>query len=142
MENDIYTIQQLEEQSGVSRRTIRFYITRELLPPPKGSKRGSYYTPEHLEALKRIRGLVEEGYPLIQVKGILGSVEEDVQVTPTKSVPSSFQKDIMERYTLAPGVELHAKVGKISESCLEKILELLQEEGVLSQLKNQNKKQT
>ena len=133
MEADIYTIQQLEEHSGVSRRTIRFYITREILPPPEGSKRGSYYTKKHLDTLVKIRELVEDGYPLFQVKSILDSGEEEKPSGTLQPTPHSLSKDLMERYTLAPGLELHAKVGKLSSSCLEKMMGLLLEEGVLPQ---------
>ncbi len=61
---NIYTIEMLAEMVGEAKRTVRYYIHRNLLPPPCGKKRGSYYTDEHLERLQLIVKLGKQGVPL------------------------------------------------------------------------------
>lgn len=145
MSDKTYTIQQLEEISEVSRRTIRFYITRELLPPALGAKRGSYYTEEHFRLLREIRRLVEEGYPLLQIKNIIyGSrAEVDPPMVDTFSESASqgkatnktdlcqpaksqvLEKEVVERIHLAKGVELYIQPGKLDSETLFRIRELV-----------------
>lgn len=63
-----YSLEQLSQMTGISRRTIRFYIQKNLLPPPCGEKRGSYYTDEHLETLLKIKRLSGKHVPLKEIK--------------------------------------------------------------------------
>lgn len=48
-----YSIGELADAAKVSRRTIRFYVQSEVIPPPVGLGRYSFYTDEHLKAIKR-----------------------------------------------------------------------------------------
>lgn len=74
MESDKkYRLEDLAGLTGLSRRTIRFYIQKGYLAPPLGQKRGSYYTNEHLEALLKIKRLAQKNVPLKQMT----SYEED-----------------------------------------------------------------
>ncbi len=59
-----YSIGTLADAAGVSRRTVRFYVQRDLLPPPEGLGRGAHYTDEHLARLLQIKGWQEEGVAL------------------------------------------------------------------------------
>jgi DNA-binding transcriptional MerR regulator len=138
MTQEIYTIAQLETLSGISRRTIRFYITRELLDPPEGSKRGSFYTLKHFEDLKKIKQYVSEGYPLIQIKPLLEankninvkdkklSSKSSHKPETTKPTSSTINREVMERYHLVPGIELHTTPGRIDTETLIKIQKLIQ----------------
>ncbi len=55
MKQQRYTIGELAALTGVSRRTVRFYVQRGLIPPPLGAGRGSFYTDEHLGLIRGIR---------------------------------------------------------------------------------------
>ncbi len=68
---DIYNIDSLASLSGVSRRTIHYYIQRGVLEPPEGGGRGAFYTGRHLRALKRIQALAAQGVPLFYMKEAL-----------------------------------------------------------------------
>ncbi|MBP7864522.1 MAG: MerR family transcriptional regulator [Acidobacteria bacterium] len=63
-ENVTYSIEELAGAAGVSRRTVRFYVQRGLIPPPGGLGRGRHYTKAHLEAILRVRALQRDGVPL------------------------------------------------------------------------------
>lgn len=52
-QNNRYSIGELADAAKVSRRTVRFYVQSEVIPPPVGLGRYSYYTNMHLEAIKR-----------------------------------------------------------------------------------------
>lgn len=53
---DSFKIDQVALQSGLTKRTIRYYEEIGLLPPPQRSEGGiRYYTQEHVELLKKIK---------------------------------------------------------------------------------------
>jgi len=70
-EDSRYGILELVELTGVPRRTIRYYVQRELLPPPLGAGRGHYYAGEHLRRLRRIRDLQAQGLGLEEIRALL-----------------------------------------------------------------------
>ena len=70
-EERTYSIGSLADAAGVSRRTVRFYVQRDLLPPPEGLGRGALYTDEHLARLLQIKAWQEEGVPLDEIHGRL-----------------------------------------------------------------------
>lgn len=71
MKQKRYTIQELSELTGFSRRTIRYYIQEGLLKPPAGRGRGGYYYDSHLNALSKIRQLQNQGLKLATISSIL-----------------------------------------------------------------------
>ncbi len=66
-----YSIGTLAEAAGVSRRTVRFYVQRDLLPPPVGLGRGAHYGDEHLARLLQVKAWQEEGVPLGEIRARL-----------------------------------------------------------------------
>lgn len=54
MENNTYTISDLERITGLNRRTIHFYTKERLIPPPEGTGGGARYGDEHVLRLKLI----------------------------------------------------------------------------------------
>lgn len=73
----------LVRESGLPRETIHFYMQQGLLPRPiKTGRNTALYTPEHLERLRRIRGLQEKQFlPLRAIRAILDDTTE-VNFTP------------------------------------------------------------
>ncbi len=71
-QNERRTLAELAEVSGVPGRTIRYYIARGVLPPPKVGGRGASYGDEHLERLERIQKLQTQGLTLAQIAWKLG----------------------------------------------------------------------
>jgi DNA-binding transcriptional MerR regulator len=72
-----YTLEMLAEKTDLSRRAIRYYIHRGLLPPPFGAKKGSYYTDLHLERLLLINKMSSQGVPLITIKETLATTQKE-----------------------------------------------------------------
>lgn len=62
------SLEALEQLSGIPERTIRSYIARRLVPPPRGRGRASGYGEEHLlrlQFLKAVRDAVPYELPLV-----------------------------------------------------------------------------
>ena len=105
-----YGIEELAERGGVTRRTVRYYVQRGLLPTPLGTGRGPHYTPAHLERLIHIRKLQETGVPLAEIAARLDGVPQ----MPV-SVPAALpERSTWMRFVLADGVELHVRAGAAS----------------------------
>lgn len=72
-----FRIGQLEKLSGISRRTIHFYLKEGLLPAPmKTGKTMSYYDETHLKRLAAIVEAKEKGLPLFAIREDLSRMEE------------------------------------------------------------------
>ena len=63
-----YTLAELTEAAGVSVRTVRYYISEGLLPPPFGAGPASHYTGAHLNRLALIGRLKDAYLPLKEIR--------------------------------------------------------------------------
>jgi DNA-binding transcriptional MerR regulator len=110
-----YKIGKLAEKSGVSRRTIHYYLSRGLLPPPKGAGPQSFYTEEHLLRLELLKKLQEKYWPLDKIRGRLNALTfEEV-----KKELKEFERHAKEK----PGIPAFALEFKLSDA--ENITEYL-----------------
>lgn len=65
------SIADLQAQTGLRRRTIRFYIERGLLPHARGAGRGGFYTGQHVEVLRRAQALLDSGLTIELARRVL-----------------------------------------------------------------------
>jgi DNA-binding transcriptional MerR regulator len=82
-----WTLAELTEDTGLTPRTIRYYIARGLVKGPVVAGRGAIYSAEHLERLKMIKRLQAGGMMLAEIARVLGGAAEPKQL-PT---PVSWQ---------------------------------------------------
>ena len=68
-ESGRYSIGELAELAGVSRRTVHFYVQRRLMDPPLGRGRGRHYDERHVAQIRRVRELQRLGVPLQEMAG-------------------------------------------------------------------------
>jgi DNA-binding transcriptional MerR regulator len=68
MDTVTYTIDQICEMTGVPRRTVRYYVEEGLLEPPIGRGRGGNYLDSHVERLRKIKSLQEQGWTLSSIE--------------------------------------------------------------------------
>ena len=97
-----YTIQDLSELTGYSRRTIRFYIQEGLLHPPSGRGRGGYYYDSHLNKLSQIKSLQDQGLKLESIAEIL--TQPDALSAQAAEIPPS--REVWIKHPLADGIEI------------------------------------
>src|ERR1700759_715085 len=104
---DEVTIDELAARTGLTVRTVRFYATQGLLPPPERRGRVAYYGPGHRLRLELIRSLQDHGYTLAAIERVLARVPLDAE--PAESAVQSallapWRPDAAEQYARA-GVE-------------------------------------
>ncbi len=63
-----YTLDGLTSATGVTVRTVRYYISEGLLPPPHGAGPGIRYTQQHLDRLFLIGALKDAYLPLKEIR--------------------------------------------------------------------------
>ncbi len=72
-----YTLQELTSESGVTARTVRYYIAEGLLPPPVAAGPQSHYTDLHLDRLRLIAKLKEAYLPLREIRRQLDAMTDE-----------------------------------------------------------------
>ncbi|MBW1802349.1 MAG: MerR family transcriptional regulator [Deltaproteobacteria bacterium] len=115
MENRQYTIEELCEITGYTRRTIRYYIQEGILDPPAGRGRGGFYFDSHLEILRRIKTLQESGLKISEIRKILLKGEK-VEPAPLR--------EVWIRYPVEPGIEIHISK-ELDEGERKKVAEII-----------------
>jgi DNA-binding transcriptional MerR regulator len=104
--NPKYSLADLEALTGVSGRTIRYYITRGLLPPAHGRGPSATYDQEHLNRLQVIRLLREEHIPLAEIGTRLAELSPR-QVATLVEGETPTLGEAWRRIALHPNIELH-----------------------------------
>jgi DNA-binding transcriptional MerR regulator len=131
-----YTIADLENETGISARTIRYYITEGLLPAAKGRGVGATYSPVHLLRLKAIAALKENHTPLSEIRQRLDGIRE-ADLAAMLQVETAPPEDRWRRVLLHPDLELHVRErsGRDRDYALERVAETIvkQSEILLSQ---------
>jgi DNA-binding transcriptional MerR regulator len=121
-----YTMADLERETGLPARTIRYYITQELLPPARGRGVGATYGPAHLLRLKAIGLLKGEHLPLEEIKRRLESMR-DSELAAMLEVKTAPLEDRWRRVMLHPDLELHVreKGGRERDYAFEKVVDTI-----------------
>ncbi|MFJ3659493.1 MerR family transcriptional regulator [Streptomyces sp. NPDC090119] len=112
-EDPTLTIDELAARSGVTVRTVRFYGTRGLLPPPEiGPRRVGRYGREHLARLALIEELRLQGMTLAAIERYLGRLPADLtaqDLAVHRAVVSSWAPEAVETVGRA---ELDRRAGR------------------------------
>ena len=99
------SIGELAERTGVSRRTVRFYVQRGLIDPPVGLGRASHYTAQHAEQIGRVAALQRGGLRLEDISDLPAGKQAAAAGI---AVPDAR---LVLRVALAPGVHLELDAG-------------------------------
>jgi DNA-binding transcriptional MerR regulator len=103
-----YAMSDLEEQTGFSARTIRYYITQGLLPPAHGRGPSATYDRTHLLRLMAIRALKDRHLPLDEIKTELGNLRDE-EIALQLGQPDAPPEDRWRRISIHPDIELHVR---------------------------------
>ncbi|RSS96664.1 MerR family transcriptional regulator [Streptomyces sp. WAC05292] len=107
------TVDELAARAGVTVRTVRFYSTRGLLPPPViGPRRVGRYGPEHLSRLALIEELQHQGMTLSAIERYLDALPDDLSAHDLaihRALVSSWAPDSAEEVSLE---ELERRAGR------------------------------
>ena len=133
-----YTIGELTELTGISRRSVHYYVQRGLTPPPLGAGRGHYYTAIHLTRIRAIKEFQGQGLTLEEIeerfktpqpdilKNVLSRVSSDIPHSLKESALSyeeASEPTLLTRIKVAEGVEMTIESGtyRLSPARLRKI---------------------
>lgn len=112
-EETTLTVDELAARAGVTVRTIRFYSTRGLLPPPViGPRRVGHYGPGHLSRLALIEELQHQGMTLSAIERYLEQLPDDLSAHDLaihRALVASWAPDSAEEATRA---ELERRAGR------------------------------
>ncbi|MFJ8826798.1 MerR family transcriptional regulator [Streptomyces sp. NPDC102467] len=108
-----WTVDELAARAGVTVRTIRFYSTRGLLPPPViGPRRVGHYGQDHLSRLALIEELQHQGMTLAAIERYLEQLPTDLSAQDLaihRAVVASWAPDASEDM---PRAELERRAGR------------------------------
>ena len=90
-----YKISELAEKSGVTKRTVHYYISKGLLMPPEGEGVNSTYTDEHFQRILLIKKLQEEYMPLNKIREYI--LENPLKIQEKKSKTKEKVEKIYSR---------------------------------------------
>ncbi len=125
------TIEDLEQHSGLSVRTLHYYMQEGLLPGP--DKRGKYasYAQEHLDRLDLILILKEMHLPLKEIRTLLDSL------TPAEIQHyRDDQEDLLTKLKSAKPAEDTKPSAADTSSALEYIKGLEEAHGMIREIRN------
>jgi DNA-binding transcriptional MerR regulator len=71
------TVDELAARTGMTVRTLRFYASEGLLPPPQRRGRVAYYDARHRMRLDLVRTLQDHGYTLSAIQRVLARLPDD-----------------------------------------------------------------
>jgi DNA-binding transcriptional MerR regulator len=140
-EDPRYGIGELADLGGVSRRTVRYYVQQELLPPPLGVGRGNHYTRRHLDQLLRVKAMQEAGRTLDEIRQTLNGPprRQELRDVATAARDRPLERALWRHLTLAPGLELQVssdlrlplpgKLHQLAAWCQQHFVAINQKEG-------------
>jgi DNA-binding transcriptional MerR regulator len=105
-----YWISELAELSGVSTRTIRYYIQEGLLPQPEVRGKYAVFNDEYMQRLRLIKYLKDAYLPLNRIRELLDSLTEsqvvpllkEFEADPVNALSSLQALPILEQQDAAP----------------------------------------
>lgn len=103
-----YPIAELEDETGISARTIRYYVSQGLLAPAYGRGPSATYDLGHLLRLRLIHQLKEQRYSLNQIKELLGRITDE-EIERMLGVESRPPEDVWRRIRIGDDIELHVR---------------------------------
>jgi len=95
MNKNEYSISEVAKLIGVSTSAINYYIRSNIIPAPqKVSKTRAVFFEEHIQKLKKIKTLKEEGYPLKLIK-------KQTNTSPLKTGDKFTVSEILDKLDLS-----------------------------------------
>lgn len=122
----VLTVDELAARAGVTVRTVRFYSTRGLLPPPEiGPRRVGHYGPDHLSRLALIEELQHQGLTLAAIERYVRQLPPDLSAHDLaihRALVASWLPDKAEETTRA---QLERRAGRaLAEEDIDRLAAL------------------
>lgn len=106
-----FSLDELCSLADLPRRTVRFYIQQGLVERPEGTRRGAYYTREHLDQLLTIRKWQRAGLSLARIGELVSGSDEGKDLPPERRRRPG-DVSVRSHIVLGPGLELVVDPGE------------------------------
>lgn len=124
----LLTMSELETETGVPRSAIHFYMREGLLPPPtRTSTNRTLYTHAHVDLIREIRRLQDEGLKLAAVKKRL---QDAIDSARNEEIDLSRQSELLRRRILETAAQDFAAQGYTRT----RVADLIRELGITPQV--------
>lgn len=104
--DELLTLEELCERVGLTVRTVRFYTSRGLVPPPLRRGRSGFYSEQHVARLDLVQELQAHGFTLSAIERYVSGLPEDAEpedIALARTMLAPWQSDLpvdMERADL------------------------------------------
>ncbi len=102
-----YSMTDLAEITNLTPRTIRFYMSKNLVDKPLGARKTAYYTDKHLQQLLTVINWQKEG---LSLEEIFRKQNQLIDQTPPRVKPGEVE--VMHRIHINDGMELNIDLAK------------------------------
>jgi DNA-binding transcriptional MerR regulator len=106
-----YTVDQVAEMTRTTVRTIRWYQSEGLLPPPRRAGRVAMYDAEHLVRLESIRDLQAHGLTLNAIRRLLERAPGDAGPTALAFVKTAVAQSVGDNAEVVTADEMAERLG-------------------------------
>lgn len=124
----LLSLEELTRRADITVRTLRFYTTRGLVPPPIRRGRSGYYSADHLARLELVQELQSHGFTLAAIEKYVAGIPDDASpedIALARTMLAPWQADLPVEMDLA---QLESRAGR---SLAEEDIATLQALGVL-----------
>lgn len=108
----LLTLEELTERTGLTVRTVRFYTSRGLVPPPIRRGRSGYYSAEHIARIELVLELQSHGFTLSAIERYVAGIPDDAtpeEIALARTMLAPWQSDLPVEMDLA---QLERKAGR------------------------------
>jgi len=108
----LLTLEQLTRRTGLTVRTVRFYTSRGLVPPPIRRGRSGYYSTEHVARIELVLELQSHGFTLSAIERYVAGIPDDAtpeEIALARTMLAPWQSDLPVEMDLA---QLETKAGR------------------------------
>ena len=95
-----YTIDELAQKAGSNVRNVRAYQAKKLLPKPQKIGRANVYSEVHLQRLKLVQRLLDQGFSLRHIAEMTQAMEQGQSVSALVGLESALTKPLSEEVKL------------------------------------------
>jgi DNA-binding transcriptional MerR regulator len=111
---DQFSIAEVEDLTGLTARTVRFYITEGIIPPAHGRGPSAKYDRNQVMRLRLVQQFKSERLPLGEIKNQLNDLT-DRQVASILNADAEPIGESWRRIPLHPDIELHVRSKSMPE---------------------------
>lgn len=96
-DGQLLTLEELTTRVGLSVRTVRFYTSRGLVPPPIRRGRSGYYSAEHVARIELVLELQSHGFTLSAIERYVAGIPDDAtpeDIALARTMLAPWQSDL------------------------------------------------